>query len=241
MRDQFFGDVYDYLKYGLIRRLTNYGETPSALCWMMRPDEDNDEGRRTNYLEDPAARDFEPEVYDLLLAMRDRDERDVRVIERSGLLPNTRFWSPILTDDRDQRRGYFDQFLLKARTRELVCFDPDTGIQGGQGWLKPGAPESSKYLMKDEVDIAFGQKHSLLIFVYKMLVENEEGIMSRTQQNLVRVRGAESLLAFLYRDVGFFLVPQPEKIREYSEIAEQVQIDWPKLKLVKIDLVPQRI
>ena len=52
MRNQFFGDVYDYIKYGLIRRLTNYGETPSALCWMMREDEDNKEGRFATFLED---------------------------------------------------------------------------------------------------------------------------------------------------------------------------------------------
>ena len=182
MRNQFFGDVYDYIKYGLIRRLTNYGETPSALCWMMREDEDNKEGRFVTFLEDLDTRPFEPEVYDLLLAARDRDERDIRLIENSGLLPNTRFYPRILSDYERERRDYFDDLFKKAKGRELICFDPDTGIQGQANAHTPGHEGSSKYLMRGEADRAFKLKHSVLIFVHKMLVENEEGLLNRTRQ-----------------------------------------------------------
>lgn len=241
MRNQFFGDVYDYIKYGLIRRLTNYGERPSALCWMMREDEDNTEGRITSFQEDLGVRSFDPPVFDLLVAMRDRNERDVRVIERSGLLPNTRFYTPILTDYADQRRDYFDQFFVKAKDRELICFDPDTGIQGQQRNVAPGGPESSKYLMRDEVRRAFKCGHSLLIFVHKARVENKQGLVKRTQDNLIAVEGAEYLLGFIHKNASFFLVPQSEKVDEYERIAKQVEKDWPEIGVVEEYLALQAV
>ena len=230
MRNQFFGDVYDYIKYGLIRRLTNNGETPSALCWMMREDENNNEGRITQFYEDLGVCPFEPPVFDLLMTMRDRDERDVRVIERSGLLPNTRFHSPIITDDANRRHDYFNDFFRKAEGRELVCFDPDTGIQG-MTTAKPGKPESSKYLMRDEAKRAFSRGHSLLLFVHNSLVENEEGFMDRASRNLAVIEDATYLFIFRHRNAGFLLVPQNEKIDGYARIVKKVAEDWPQLKV----------
>lgn len=68
---------------------------------------------------------FQIQVYGLLLAMRDRNERDVRIIERSGLLPNVRFYSPILSDHdiktgQPIRKKYFYDLFKKAKGREFL-------------------------------------------------------------------------------------------------------------------------
>lgn len=68
MKNQYFGDVYDYVKYGLLRRLSNYGESSTALCWMMTLDDERTDGSKyTEYLRDPLGwRDCDPEVWDFL-------------------------------------------------------------------------------------------------------------------------------------------------------------------------------
>ena len=231
MRNQFFGDVYDYIKYGLIRRLTNYGETPSALCWMMRPDEPNGEGKLDKYLNRLETRRFDPPVFDILLASRDRGIRNAEIIERSGLLPNTRFYSRLLTDDAADRKEYFREFRKEAKGRELICFDPDTGLQGDHT-AALGEPDSSKYLMRTEANQMFKRGHSLLIFVHEMLVENEEGFIRRALHNLAEVKDATFLIAFLHTNVGFVLVPQADKIEAYTRIAKKTQDDWLEMKVV---------
>ena len=232
MRNQLFGDVYDYVKYGLIRRLTNYGDSPSVVCWMMREDEENNnDGKHIGYLEDLDARKFEPEVFDLLLTERDRGERDVRIIERSGLLANVRFFSRRLTDDMGERVDYFEEFFNKAKPRGLVLFDADTGLQG-DSTPKPGKLDSSKYLMRDEAVRAFNAKHSLLVFVNRATVESREYFINRTLHNLHPVDDATYLVGILYQNAGFFLVPQPQRIDEYEAILRQAAKDWPALEIV---------
>ena len=238
MRNQFFGDVYDYIKYGLIRRLTRFGKEPSALCWMMTEIESN-EGRVTSFLEDLSARSFDPPVFDLLLAARDRDERDVRIIERSGLLANTRFYSKPLTDygvvgDKNLRRQYFADFLKKAKGRELVVFDPDNGLQG-QTTPVPGKAGSSKYLMREEAHRAFERGHSPLIFVHMTTGKHEtdEELTARTLTNLDPVKDATYLIGFIHKKAGFFLAPQAPRIDDYRRIAEQAHRDWSDLSVVE--------
>jgi hypothetical protein len=36
VKNQYFGDVNDYRKYGLLRVLTNGGEIKTFVCWMLK-------------------------------------------------------------------------------------------------------------------------------------------------------------------------------------------------------------
>ena len=40
MKNQYFGDINDYRKYGLLRILTNGGEIKTAVCWMLTTDDE---------------------------------------------------------------------------------------------------------------------------------------------------------------------------------------------------------
>ncbi len=54
MKNQYFGDIYDYIKYGLLRRLSPKGEVSTTLCWMLTPNDQGKDGHRISYLEDHA-------------------------------------------------------------------------------------------------------------------------------------------------------------------------------------------
>ena len=47
MKNQYFGDINDYRKYGLIRILSNSGIIRTGICWMLTPDDTRTDGKFT--------------------------------------------------------------------------------------------------------------------------------------------------------------------------------------------------
>ena len=85
MKNQYFGDRRDYLKYSLIRALGC--ELSVAVCWLLTDDDQSKEGGKTDYLCQPDKwRKYDPPVYDFLRGHVRPEERRVDVLEKSKLL-----------------------------------------------------------------------------------------------------------------------------------------------------------
>ena len=54
MKDQYFGDINDYRKYGILRALQSKGLGTLLVAWMLTPDDSSRDGEFRSYLEDPA-------------------------------------------------------------------------------------------------------------------------------------------------------------------------------------------
>ncbi len=50
MQNQYFGDINDYRKYGLLRVLQVSGDGSLLVAWMLTPDDGGPEGRFRAYL-----------------------------------------------------------------------------------------------------------------------------------------------------------------------------------------------
>lgn len=92
MKNQYFGDVNDYQKYGILRQLVG-PDVALLVCWMLTPDDERRDGRHTRYLGDPTTwRRFDPELFDCLREeVLQRDTRRVSVVEQRGLLPDATY------------------------------------------------------------------------------------------------------------------------------------------------------
>jgi hypothetical protein len=67
MKNQCFGDISDYRKYGLLRILSAGGEISSGVCWMLTPSDGRTDGQFLRYLDQRARwRGFDPELFDHL-------------------------------------------------------------------------------------------------------------------------------------------------------------------------------
>ena len=55
MKNQYFGDINDYRKYGLLRLLQSTGNGRLLVAWMLTPDDGSRDGGRRSYLRDPGA------------------------------------------------------------------------------------------------------------------------------------------------------------------------------------------
>ena len=222
MKNQYFGDVYDYIKYGLLRQLNYCGKVSTVVCWMLTENDDRGDGQHVNYLQEPEVwRVYDPPVFDCLrTAVLDRQERNIGAVEESGLLLNTSFYSTLLTDSADERREYFDTFLEFARGKELVFFDPDNGLEVKS--VKYGRKGASRYLFLREVSRAFCAGHSLLVYQH-MPPKPRDPFINDLASSLMRETGSELVYVFCTRRVAFLLVPQMDHITWLAEIASRVQ------------------
>ena len=60
MKNQYFGDINDYRKYGLLRSIILTTELRILVAWVLTPDDERPDGKFVDYLEKP---DFFPSAY----------------------------------------------------------------------------------------------------------------------------------------------------------------------------------
>lgn len=164
MKNQYFGDVNDYRKYGLLRALVASGDLRLLVAWMLTPDDGSSDGRHRSHLaaNSPMAR-HDPELHaGLLELLRDGVRPEVALIERSTLLPAATYFSDIVPDEKAAREAWRCRLFSAADRADLVFLDPDNGIEIAS---KPvGRKGSSKYVTWAEIGELGRRGKSLLIY-----------------------------------------------------------------------------
>jgi hypothetical protein len=162
LKDQYFCDVNDYRKYGLLRCFAEAGFRV-GVCWMLTaPDESND-GRKVDYLDAPQKwRHRDPPLFDFLKRSLDANQLGVRFLEDANLLPGAVYFSELLQDDEAHRQVYFERALAALKGADLLFFDPDTGLEvPAASW---GRKASCGCLYWSEVRKAASSGASIIIF-----------------------------------------------------------------------------
>ena len=86
MKNQYFGDVNDYRKYGLIRAISSITGMNTLVAWMLTPDDGGTDGKFTDYLEKPSQwRKYDQDLFHWLqVNVFPSGERYVSLVEQSG-------------------------------------------------------------------------------------------------------------------------------------------------------------
>ena len=89
MKNQYFGDVNDYRKYGLLRALQSNGRTTLLVAWMLTPDDGGRDGGFRSYLDSPAMwAQCDHHLFSGLTGLlRSTAQPSVALIEGADLLP----------------------------------------------------------------------------------------------------------------------------------------------------------
>jgi hypothetical protein len=93
MKNQYFGDINDYRRYGLLRALQSTGDGSVLVAWMLTPDDGGRDGRSRSYLDAPETwSKYDPDLFaGLADLLRSASQPSVSLIERSELLPRTHY------------------------------------------------------------------------------------------------------------------------------------------------------
>ena len=172
MKNQYVGDINDYVKYSLIRELVmGVRDCGVMVCWMLTHDDDRSDGNLCAYLTAPERfRRFDPLLFDALSRIV-ATERSVAAIEGNRLIDNADYFDRLLLDARDSRRAYFEDLWLAVRPRSLMFFDPDNGLEVLS--VPKGRKNSAKYLYWDELGEALGGGHSTVVYQHFPRVSRE--------------------------------------------------------------------
>jgi hypothetical protein len=225
MKHQYFGDINDFHKYGLLQILCEEAKLRLGICWMLTPDDARNDGSRTGYLSVPERwRAYNPHLFDFLLAcVRGSGPREVTLMESRRLLPRAQFYGQVLTDSANQRRSYFSEMRKKFAKVDVIFFDPDNGLEVES--ISCGAKKSSKYIYWREVSDVYRAKHSVLI--YQHFRREERGTFVATlAAKLKASTGTLEVYSFTTAHVVFFLAPQKKHTAYFRHVAARVQETW---------------
>ncbi len=135
MQDRYTGDIGDYVKYGLLRALSDGRRL--GVAWYLFPDEGhNDDGRHVGYLNDHGQwRGHDPALFDVLKRIVADDERKVSAVEQSAILGAAKFSGAILSAPeltpakrRMWRSQWFENIQTSLQGCDIVFADPDNGL-----------------------------------------------------------------------------------------------------------------
>jgi len=227
MKHQYFGDINDYRKYGLLRLLAKEGGLCLGVCWMLTPDDGRADGGKISYIAEPERwRTLDPELYDhLAAALLGNLPRRLTSVETGNLIPEARFHSDLLHDGACARAEYMRTMLERFKGVDLVFFDPDNGM--GVKSCPIGRKGSSKFLAYEESAATFRTGASLLI--YQHFGRVERGAYVREQvQRLEDCIGTAEIVALSTSNVLFLLVLHPEHVSAVERSLELLASRWPR-------------
>ena len=228
MQNRYFGDVGDYGKYGLLRRLcglTSDGPQLSlGVVWYLVPDEGhNDDGKHTSYLRKLAYRPCDPCLFDGMKLLLNDGHRSVSKIQRSDLLPReTTFFDTILSYDGIPVAGFENKqvrltkrrkWLLAAHDavegRDIIFLDPDNGFQVKS--VKRYADKGVKYVFWDEAKQFSDANKTLVIYHHlNRTTKSRDQIMTKTEEFGVNLPRGDTVIPLLFKRGShrvFFIVP----------------------------------
>jgi hypothetical protein len=226
MKNQYFGDINDYRKYGLIRCIINAGNFRILVAWMLTPDDGSTDGKLTQYLSKPDQwQNFDPELYKGIQALiNSNSHRKVELIEHTNLLPNAKYFSDIVPDTNVEERTNWTQKLIDiSEDANLIFIDPDNGIEVNS---KPyGRKHSSKFLYWREINDLWSRGKSLLVYQH-FRREKRQVFIRRMLHEFQHHTDGSFVEAFSTPNVVFFLALQPQHQLHHPAIVKYVQKNW---------------
>jgi hypothetical protein len=233
MKDQYFGDVNDFRKYGLLRVLTGADKLRLGVCWMLTAPDGRADGKFLAYLgQREKYRPLDPELFDWLhkVVGSERDRRTAR-IEKSGFLGSALFQSRLLTDALSDRETYFAECAEKfaGSDLDLVFFDPDNGLEVRS--TPRGHRRSSKYLYWKEVFSIFDSGSSVLIYQH-FIREKRSAFTARMAEELRRRVNPAAVFSFRTPHVLFLLAAHERHVPTFREQLAVFGSHWSPSQIV---------
>lgn len=207
MKNQYFGDVNDYAKYGILRSLQSESTIATSVCWALTPDDTRSDGSRTSYLTDPEKwHQYDPVLFEgLKQTVLDEGNRSLAALEASNLLDRSRFWDEFMPADSPTRSSFLERYLEFSSGADLVFLDPDNGLEVKSNPV--GSRGSSRYFYLEEVKQVWDRGHSILIYQHFPRVARQPYARRRVRE-LDRLTGLDRVVAFSTSHVLFLLAPQ---------------------------------
>ncbi|MCC7277992.1 MAG: hypothetical protein IT487_06705 [Chromatiaceae bacterium] len=225
MKDQYFGDINDYRKYGLLRAIIRASGFRLLVAWMLTPDDGSTDGKFISYLKHPGKWSrHDPVLFQKIKGLLAPDrKRRVSLIENTSLLPKAEYFSSHVPDTDSGRSSWFNSLTQRAKESDFIFLDPDNGLEVKSKAY--GGKDSSKFLYWREVVALWATGKSLLIYQH-FIREKRLNFIQRMLEAL-RIATSDSFVeAFSTPHAVFLMALQPEHQKFHETIVSSVQENW---------------
>lgn len=225
MKEQYVGDINDYRKFALLRRLGDSGRVPIGVCWMLTPPDGRNDGNKTGYLKQPEIwRHYDPELFDGLRAISEHHGPSrIQLVQKNNIIPRTEFFSEYVPTSPTIRSVYISELLDRFRKAQLIFFDPDNGFHVSS--VAIGAGASPKYIYRSEVLATYERGHSVLVYQH-FPRESHKAFISRAVEELQRLCSRSLVWCFETADVAFLLVVHEAHQETIGRAARKLTNGW---------------
>jgi hypothetical protein len=225
MKNQYFGDVNDFRKYGLLRTFQRASGLAVGVCWFLTLDDGGSDGELRKYLNHPGRwRHYDPELYDKLQRLLGVEVQcSVSRAVDWELIPGASYFDPVLRDHRSARAAYFEAARRVLRNFDLVFVDPDNGIEVPS--TKLGASGSSKYVYWTELQAMYADGQSILVYQHFPRVVRERFVPFIAGRLSEELRDS-TVVAYSTAHAVFLLVQQPKHAVALASAAREVERQW---------------
>jgi len=173
MKNQYFGDVGDYGKYGLLKFLAEH-DVKIAVNWYLTEDDDRPgDGKFTKYLEKEEYSKYDQDLFGTLneMVLPEPEVRDVKQFELKNAIPDAIYYHTMLNmhdlKTISERKAFRNEWHKKAldscKNVDLVFLDPDNGLMEKPKYSKA----AEKYIFPCEVEEYYKRGQNVVYYCHK--------------------------------------------------------------------------
>lgn len=234
MQDRYAGDVGDFGKIGLLRKIAASGLIVGVNWYLTYKSEEhnNDDGKHIGYLNNDLFKGCDDELLRSLHTIVS-GTRSVASLEKADLIPNAIYYNKLLKPGNDKkfvRSEWFNSSLEELSKADIIFCDPDNGLIVKS--VSQKSSKSDKYVLHDEL-ISYYQAGKSIIFYNHRSREQEIKYLQRFQVliQLNELTGAEwrglKFARGTVRDYVFILQPEHSAAVDIV-INNMMQTNWKK-------------
>ena len=232
MKNQYVGDIGDYGKYGLLRFLARQG-IKIGVNWYLTDDDESADGKFTAYLDNPAERVYDPELFDALKEIVAHGKnKSVKMVKDAGLIPGAEYFGEKLKGSKLEvsarewdRRLWFNNSELMLGDSELVFADPDNGISFTKTVRNK---DSEKFVLPEEICRYYNDGRNVVYYCHKGRRKPEEWEKAKTQIRQY-LRDAQILAVTFCRGTqrSYIFVLHPDCYQKYEQMLRAfLRTEW---------------
>jgi hypothetical protein len=206
MKNQYYGDINDYRKYGLLRQFQKTFNFKIGIIWMLTEDDTTkNDGNKIRYLKEKKKEDYkwehlDPELFNKLKNRVDAHERDVKYASVDGLISSAKYFPEKLNTNIDLRHKYFSEAFDFLNDSDLIFFDPDMGLQIQS--VGKGNKDSEMYLYMDEFEKGYDPQKEYLIYQH-FPHEKENKMLKKRTEELLKLAHDKRIVSYSTDHVAF--------------------------------------
>lgn len=234
MQDRYAGDVGDFGKLGMLRKMAEL-DMKIGVNWYLtdKPEEHiNADGKHTGYLNDRSFMGCDDKLLEALGTVI-KNDRSVAALESANLIHNANYYKELIKPGSDNdfiRSKWHKDSLEKLSNSDIIFCDPDNGLIVKS--VSQKSNKSDKYITPDELVSYYQAGKSIVFYNHRCrekehiylqrfdLLKHKNELMEAEWRGLKFVRGT-------IRDYIFILQPKHTEVVDLA-INNLMKSNWNK-------------